>query len=89
MLTDTHCHLTSSKFDADRDEVIARAIETGVTRMVTIACDLEDSPQCIALAESHPQVFATVGIHPCYVMEIGDDGWLQKLRELAANPRHA
>jgi len=89
MLTDTHCHLTSSKFDSDRDEVIARAIESGVTRMVSIACDLEDSPRCVALAETHPEIYATVGIHPCYVTEIASEDWLDQLRILAKNPRVA
>jgi TatD DNase family protein len=89
MLTDTHCHLASSKFAADREEVIARAIESGVTRMVAIGCDLEDSPACIALAESNDEIYATVGIHPCYVTEIDSDDWLDQLRALAANPRVA
>ena len=89
MLIDTHCHLASSKFDADRDQVIARAIKSGVTRMIAIGCDLGDSPECIALAEAHPEVYATVGIHPCYVTEIGSGSWLGQLRTLAAHPRVA
>ena len=89
MLTDTHCHLTSSKFDADRADVIARAIDSGVTRMITIGCDLEDSPACVAIAESHPEVFAAVGIHPCYVTELESPDWLDQIRRLAKNPRVA
>jgi TatD DNase family protein len=89
MLIDTHCHLTSSKFDADRDQVIARAIESGVTRMIAIGCDLEDSPQCIDLAESHDEIAATVGIHPCYVTDIESDGWLEQLRQLASHEKVA
>ena len=89
MLTDTHCHLTSSKFDADRDEAIARAIESGVNRMITIGCDLDDSQACLDLASVHPQIHAAVGIHPCYVMEIGSGDWLEQLRHLASQPKVA
>ena len=89
MLTDSHCHLTSSKFDADREQVITRAIAAGVTRMVTIGCDLEDSPRCVALAEQHSEIYAAVGIHPCYVTEIESAAWLGQLRTLAAHPRVA
>ena len=89
MLIDTHCHLASSKFDSDRGEVIERAIGVGVGRMVAIGCDLEDSPRCIELANSHPEVYATVGIHPCYVAEIDSEQWLDQLRQLARSERVA
>ena len=69
MLTDTHCHLTSSKFDADRAEVIARAIEAGVTRMVTICTQLENEPQVRAIADAHAPVFYAAGVHPMSVAE--------------------
>ena len=89
MLIDTHCHLASSRFDADRDAVIARAIGAGIDRMIAIGCDLGDSLRCIELAGSHPEVHATVGIHPCYVMEIGAEDWLAQLRALAGGERVA
>ena len=89
MLTDTHCHLASSRFDQDRDAVIRRAVEAGVTRMITIGCDLDDSPSCVELSESHPEVYATVGIHPCYVTEIEAEDWLDQLRRLAGRNRVA
>ena len=40
MLVDTHCHLDWNAFDADRDAVIRRAIESGVTRLLTIGVDV-------------------------------------------------
>ena len=89
MITDTHCHLCSGKFDADRDAVIAHAIESGVTRMIAIGCDLEDSRQSLTLAESRDEIYATVGIHPCYVTDIASDDWLEQLRGLAAHKKVA
>ena len=89
MLIDTHCHLASSKFDSDRDAVIARAVDAGVTRMIAIGCDLEDSRKTLALAQANPAVHATVGIHPCYVTDIESEDWLDQLRQLAADPKVA
>ncbi len=65
-LIDSHCHLDSKEFDADREEVIQRALDAGVERMVAIGTgngppDLEAG---IRLAERYPAFFATVGIHP-------------------------
>ena len=89
MLIDTHCHLASSKFDSDRDAVIARAVDAGVTRMIAIGCDLEDSRKTLALAQANPAVHATVDIHPCYVTDIESEDWLDQLRQLAADPKVA
>lgn len=66
MLVDSHCHLDGHKFDADRDEVIQRAIDAGVTRMLAIGTgdgppDLEVA---IRLAEKYACIWATAGVHP-------------------------
>jgi TatD DNase family protein len=65
-LIDSHCHLDSKEFDADRDEVIQRALDAGVEQMIAIGTgngppDLEAG---IRLAEKYPAFYATVGIHP-------------------------
>ena len=64
MLTDTHCHLDFNKFDEDRDAVIQRAIEAGLTRILVPALDFESSLSAIKLAASHPNIYAAVGFHP-------------------------
>lgn len=64
MLIDTHCHLDWHQFDADREQVIQRAIEAGVTRMITIAVDLPSSHRAIELVEKFSSVYAAVGVHP-------------------------
>ncbi len=66
MLIDSHCHLDSKEFDSDRDAVIERAMEAGVTRMVVIGTgngppDLEAG---IRLADRNDCIWATVGVHP-------------------------
>jgi TatD DNase family protein len=64
MVTDTHCHLDLNKFDEDRQAVLQRATEAGVTHILIPALDLESSLSAINLAESHPNVYAAVGFHP-------------------------
>jgi TatD DNase family protein len=64
MLTDTHCHLDLEQFDADRGEVIERAAQAGLTRILIPGLDLPSSRRAVDLAESHPMLFAAVGVHP-------------------------
>jgi TatD DNase family protein len=63
-LTDTHCHLDFHKFDEDREAVIQRALEAGVTRILIPALDLESARAAIQLADEHLSIFAAVGFHP-------------------------
>lgn len=87
-LIDTHCHLTMSQFDADRSEVIRRAQDAGVTSMITIGTDLEDSKKAIALANEHEFIFAAVGIHPHDVKDIKDpDYTYETFKSIAANKK--
>jgi TatD DNase family protein len=86
MLFDSHCHLTAEQFDADRDEVIQRAVDAGVTHMLTLATDVESSRAAIALAERFEGVYAAIGIHPESVSVSSLDD-LEILRELAAHEK--
>jgi TatD DNase family protein len=63
-ITDSHCHLDFPDFDAERDEVIARAVASGVQRMVTICTKLRQEPQVRAIAEKYAPVFYAAGTHP-------------------------
>jgi TatD DNase family protein len=60
---DTHCHVHDKQYDGDRDAVVARARDAGVTAMVTIGEDIEDSRRAIELAEPY-EISVAVGIHP-------------------------
>ena len=68
-LIDTHCHLDSEGFHQDIDQVIQRATDTGVERMLTIGVDLETSQAAVLLANRYPCVSAVVGIQPNYAQE--------------------
>lgn len=64
MITDSHAHIYFDNFDADRDEVVARARAAGVTRMLLVGTNVETSRQCFAIAEQLDGVFPTAGMHP-------------------------
>ena len=64
MLVDSHCHLDFPDFASDRADVLARARNAGVGVMVTIGTRLTKFPEVLAIAESAPQIYCTVGVHP-------------------------
>lgn len=64
ILADTHCHLDLDKFDADRGEVLERAWQAGLTRILIPGLELVSSQHAVELAESHPNLFAAIGVHP-------------------------
>ncbi|MEY2550011.1 MAG: TatD DNase family protein [Verrucomicrobiota bacterium] len=86
MLIETHAHLDYPDFAADFDDVLRRATDAGVTRIITIGTSIESSQRAVALAEKYPNVFAVIGVHPTYVEESGEDV-ITPLRELAQNRR--
>ncbi|MEM9481178.1 MAG: TatD family hydrolase [Verrucomicrobiota bacterium] len=88
-ITDTHCHLASAQFADYLPEVVQRAREAGVHRLVTIGTDLQDSKLCLKITEKFEGVFATVGVHPCSVFDVEDADWKAQLRELAQHDRVA
>jgi TatD DNase family protein len=61
---DTHCHVHDPKFTEGVDAAVAAAHATGVSHMITVGCDRPTSLAAIAAASAHPEVFASVGLHP-------------------------
>jgi len=86
MLIETHAHLDYPDFANDFDDVLRRANEAGVTRIITIGTSIESSRRAIELAEKYPKIFAVIGVHPTYAGEAPDDV-MTPLRELAKSPR--
>jgi TatD DNase family protein len=87
-LIDSHCHLDSDQFDADREAVIERALAAGVEHMVAIGSgdgppDLEAG---IRLADRYAPLYATIGVHPHDASKATDDTY-PRLAALAANPK--
>jgi TatD DNase family protein len=73
-------------FDEDRDDVLTRAIDAGVTGVINPGTDLESSRRAVALAEWYDNVYAAVGVHPHDASTV-DDQTLIELRQLASHPK--
>jgi TatD DNase family protein len=86
MLIETHAHLDYPDFAGDFDDVLRRATDAGVTRIITIGTSIESSRRAVALAEKYPNIYAVIGVHPTFVEESGEDV-MTPLRELAKNSR--
>ncbi len=75
VLIDTHAHLDAEKFVGDLPAVLERARAAGVAQIVAVATTAASSAACIALAVNHPNLFATVGIHPNHAAEAAPSAW--------------
>jgi TatD DNase family protein len=87
-LVDSHVHLDDSKFDADREQTIERALAAGVECMMAIGtgdgpADLEVA---VRLAERHDFIYATIGVHPHDASKANAGTWT-RMRELAKHPK--
>ena len=73
-LIDIGANLSHDSFDHDRDAVLQRAREAGVTQLVVTGASREHSPKALALAQAHPGfLFATAGVHPHHASEYTDE----------------
>lgn len=88
LYVDSHAHLEMPQFDADRDLVLARARAAGVEAVVAIGSGTgPGSLDCgIRLAEQHPWIYATVGIHP-HEAKLATDADFAELEALAKRPK--
>ncbi|HEV2470844.1 MAG TPA: TatD family hydrolase [Candidatus Sulfotelmatobacter sp.] len=88
MFVDSHAHLDGRQFDSDREQVIARARESGVRTMVAIGNG--DGPPTldagVKLAEMYPFLYATMGIHP-HEARLASDHAYAEMERLARHPK--
>ena len=80
-LIDTHCHLDFSDFDKDRDEVIKRAYDGGVKKIINIGCNLERAKKALEIAKKYDFIYATAGLHPQEANK-GDEKFFSQLGDL-------
>jgi TatD DNase family protein len=87
-MIDSHCHLDDHYFREDREVVLARARAAGVTGFISIGVGggLAAPRQAVALAQTRPDLYATVGVHPHDVAAMSEDDWTA-LGDLARHPR--
>ena len=85
MLVDSHCHLDLPELAGNLPQILETMQHNGVGRAVCIGVALEDFPRVLALAESYPHIFATVGVHP--EKTDGDEPTVEALAALATHPK--
>ena len=80
-LIDTHTHLYVDKFDDDREEVMARCLESGIETLLLPNIDLESVPRVLDMMRKWPETcFGMMGLHPCHV----DENWEKELEAILA-----
>jgi TatD DNase family protein len=80
LFTDTHVHLGDAQFDADRDAVLARSLESGVGRLVEIADNPQEWDRAIALARANSsRMRCSLGLHPYYADQF-DNNFIPRLK---------
>ena len=84
-MIDTHCHLTFPDYAGRVGDVLAAAAAAGVTGALTISTTTRDCLDALALAEKHPNLWCTAGVHPLY-SDKGPHEW-SNLRKVAASSR--
>lgn len=86
MIIDTHCHLNFNLFHDDLSDVLARARECSVGRIIVPATDIASSMEAIELSHAYPEIYAAVGIHPndAAGFSLRD---IDRLHDLASDPR--
>ena len=77
MLVDSHAHIDDERFDADRDEVVARASAAGVPLIINIGADMGSSARSVALAAKYPGIYAAVGMHPHDAKDMQESDYIQ------------
>ncbi len=85
-LIDTHCHLNDQSLYQDLDNVISRALKTGIEKMVVIGWDKESSETAIKIAEQYPFVYVCVGFHPENLNGV-DEKTLYEVLNLSKHPK--
>jgi TatD DNase family protein len=84
MFIDSHCHIDGPEYDSDREEVIARARDAGVSFMLNVGTGDPNSgafERAVELAEKHSEIYAAVGVHP-HDAKLFDDAAEQRLLNL-------
>ena len=84
MLIDSHAHLEMPEFKKDLEAVIQRAKESGIEYIFTVGTEEKDWKRALEIADSHPSIYAILGVHPHNAKEINDRTY-PMLRELCLN----
>ena len=82
---DTHAHYDDDKFNEDREEVLKKIYNAGVTKCINMGCDIESSKKAIEIANNNDFIYAAVGLHPEEIPQSEDELWktILQIKDLA------
>lgn len=86
MIFETHAHYDDSKFDSDRDALLASLPSKGIERVINVGASIESTKTTLALAEKYDYVYAAVGVHPSDIDGLNEQTF-QWLKEQTQNPK--
>lgn len=86
MFIDTHVHLNADQYENDAEEVIQRALDAGVKKMVVVGFDRKTISKAMELIETYPFIYGVIGWHPVDAVDCTEED-LQWIKELAAHPK--
>ena len=81
MIIDSHCHLYYDSLANDIDNVIQRANDAGVSRLVCVGTNVEESKKCLSITENNDDIFSSSGVHPHDSKDV-IDGYIDEIYEL-------
>ena len=82
MFIDSHCHIYYETYNNDIKDVINRAFDSGVEKLICVGVDLKSSEKCIQLAETFENIYATIGYHP-HESKLADNNYLNILESMS------
>lgn len=85
-MVDVHCHLNFHSFEKDYNEVIKRAFNVGVTKIINVGTKIDSSQKAVELSQKYENLYAIVGIHPHHA-DKPEKNWLEELEKLAKQPK--
>lgn len=86
MLIDTHCHIHEADYPIKTDDVLYKAKQAGVEKIICVGTNLESSRRAVELANKYDSIFAVIGVHPHYA-EDGIDDFEEYLSQLEINDK--
>ncbi|MCL6096775.1 MAG: TatD family hydrolase [Patescibacteria group bacterium] len=85
-MIDVHCHLNFNAFKNDYDEVIKKALDAGVNKIINVGTSVETSLRAVELAKKYKDLYAIVGIHPHHA-DKATGAWIKDIEKLAGEEK--
>ena len=84
---DSHAHYMDDVYNDDRDELIRKMYDNGITKIIVVGSNLKTSIEAVKIANKYEHIYATVGIHPSDIKEIDLDEQLKEIKELSKDKK--